>query len=437
MTMPTVAIIGRPNVGKSSLFNRFLQRPLAVVHEQPGITRDRNYATCDWGGASFCLVDTGGLVPESQDLLEQLIWDQTEFAVNEADLVLLVVDSQTGVDPADRGIARRLHQSARNCLLVANKADNELAESETYEFLALGLGDPVLISATAGRGIGELLDKIVSLLPLRPPDEAVDESCIKVAVVGRPNVGKSSFINHLAGQPRLLVTPISGTTRDAVDTPLEFGGQKYILIDTAGLRRKYKVHENIEFYSVLRTERAIDRCDVAIVLIDGVDGLTTHDQHVLDMVFSCRRSAVLAVNKWDLVEKETSTADQYSKAINAILARNAFLPVIYVSALTGQRVHKVLTLVQEVYAEASKRIPTPRLNEFLQKAVRRHQPPARQGKHIKISYIVQTEIQPPTFVLFANQPRLIAKSYIAYLSNEIRREYGFAGVPFRVKFKKK
>jgi GTP-binding protein len=437
MRLPTVAIIGRLNVGKSSLFNRLLQKQVAVVDKQPGVTRDRNYAVCDWSGVSFRLIDTGGLVPGTADLMEKLIHDQTEFAIVESELVIFVVDMHVGPDPVDRRIARRLHQSGKEYLLVANKVDNDRLENEIFEFLALGLGDPLPVSAQVGRGIGELLDKVVSALPA--PDQAADfdEGAIKVAVVGRPNVGKSSFINSLIGQPRLLVTPIAGTTRDAVDTPFEIEGQKYILIDTAGLKRKYKIRENIEFYTSLRTVRAIENCDVAVVLVDAVEGLTTQDQRILEQVFANRRAAVLAVNKWDLVEKDPATADRYTKAINAILAKFAHLPVIYVSALTGQRVAKVMSLVTQVYAEARKRIPTAELNEFLQKALKRKSPPARQGKYIKINYVAQTEVAPPTFVFFTNQPKLIDRSYIGYLSNQIRQEFGFKGVPFRVKFRRK
>jgi GTP-binding protein len=436
MRLPTVAIIGRPNVGKSSLFNRFLKKQLAVVHEQPGITRDRNYAVCDWSGVSFRLVDTGGMVPQTKDLMEKLIYDQTEFAVNESDLVLFVVDSQVGPDPSDRKIARRLLRSGKNSILVANKVDNDQLEREIFEFLSLGLGDPVPVSATVGRGIGELLDAMVAKLPVTEKTDQ-EEGAIRVAIVGRPNVGKSSFINRLVGEPRLLVTPIPGTTRDAVDTQFEYDGQRYILIDTAGLRRKYKVHENVEFYTTLRTIRAVEGCDVAVVLVDAQEGLRGQDQRILEEVLANRRAAVLAVNKWDLVEKDSKTADQYTKSINAILAKYAYLPVIYVSALIGQRVTKVMAEVKKVYEESHKRIPTAKLNEFLQKVLQRRHPPAKQGKHIKFNYVAQTEVAPPTFVFFTNHPKLVDKSYISYLGNQIRSEFGFAGVPFRLKFRRK
>jgi len=437
MTIPTVAIIGRPNVGKSSLFNRFLQKRVAVVDKQSGITRDRNYAVCEWGTASFRLIDTGGMVPQTEDLMEKLIYDQTEFAINESDLVLFLVDTLVGPDPADRRIARRLHQSGKNCILVANKVDNDRLGSEIFEFLALGLGDPVPVSAKVGRGIGELLDIVAAKLPKDKQMGEIREDVIKVALVGRPNVGKSSFINQLIGQPRFLVTPIAGTTRDAVDTPLELNGQNYILIDTAGLRRKYKIRENVEFYTTLRAVRAIENCDVAVVLVDASAGLTAQDQRILEEVVTNRRATVLAVNKWDLIEKNSTTAAQYTKAVNAILAKYAYLPVIYVSALTGQRVAKVMSLVEKVYAETNKRIPTAQLNEFLQRVISKRHPPAKQGKYIKFNYIAQTEVAPPTFVFFTNHPKLVDKSYIGFLSNQIRQEFGFEGVPFRLKFRRK
>ncbi len=436
MKIPTVAIIGRPNVGKSSLFNRFLRRKIAVVAEQPGVTRDRNYAVCDWNGRSFYLIDTGGIVADSDNLMEKLIYDQTEFAVNEADLVLFLVDTQVGPDPAEKRIARRLSRSEKNSLLVANKADSDQWELETHEFYKLGLGEPIPVSATGGRGVGDLLDKLVAHLP--PPDETSSRpDAIRVALVGRPNVGKSSFINKLIGQDRLIVTPIPGTTRDAVDTPFELNGQQFELIDTAGLRRTYKVHENIEFYTNLRTKRAISECDVAIVLVEATASVTAQDKRILEQVITNRRAAILAVNKWDLIEKDSRTADEFTRQIKDLLARFAYVPVIYISALTGQRVTKTMSMVSEVYAETNKRIATSPLNEFLQRTVGRQHPPARQGKYIKFNYVTQSEVAPPTFLFFVNHPKLIDKSYIGYLSNQIRREYGFEGVPIRLKFRRK
>lgn len=436
MKLPTVAIVGRPNVGKSSLFNRFLRRPIAVVAEQPGVTRDRNYAVCDWNGRSFYLIDTGGIIDGADELMEKLISDQAQFAIAQADVVLFVVDTQVGPDPAELEIARRMNRASKKVVLVANKADTDQMEYERFEFYKLGLGDPVAVSATGGRGAGDLLDKLVDLLPPLDDDETGSKA-IRVALVGRPNVGKSSYINKLVGKDRLIVTPIAGTTRDAVDTPFHQNGRDYMLIDTAGLRKSYKVQENIEFYCNLRTNRAISECDVAIVLVDATSSVTTQDKRILEQVLENRRPAVLAVNKWDLIEKDSYTADKFTLQIKDLLARFAYVPVIYTSALSGQRVPKVLTMVSTAFDETNKRIPTAELNDFLQRVINRKHPPARQGKHIKFNYVTQSEVAPPTFIFFVNHPTLIDKSYLGYLSNQIRSEYGFEGVPFRMKFRRK
>ncbi|MBD3331974.1 ribosome biogenesis GTPase Der, partial [candidate division GN15 bacterium] len=382
MSMPTVAIVGRPNVGKSSLFNRILQRRQAVVEKTPGVTRDRNYAVADWNGQSFHLVDTGGLAPETDELMDRLIYDQAQFAIGEADLVVFVVDTKTGVDPVDRRIAQILKKEGKPTLLLANKADSDEDALTIYEFHKLGIGDPLAVSATSGRGMGDMLDELVYTLPRQEHAEGeLDETVIRVAFVGRPNVGKSSFINKLLGQERLIVSPIAGTTRDAVDTPFEFEGRRYVLVDTAGLRRKYKVHENIEFYTSLRTTRAIDSCDVAVVLVDAQDKMTTQDQRVLEQVLEKRRACVLLVNKWDLIEKDTNTAQEFTRSINDTIGHYAWLPIIYVSALTGQRVIKVLGAVDRVYQESRRRIATSELNEFLQRTIARKHPPAQKGKY--------------------------------------------------------
>lgn len=437
MSLPTVAIVGRPNVGKSSLFNRFLQKKIAVVEETAGVTRDRNYAVCDWAGQEFYLVDTGGIVPGSSDLMEKLITDQTDFAINESDLILFLVDTQVGVDTIDLKIARSLKKEERKVLLVANKADNTQAEMEIYEFMKLGLGEPIPVSATVGLGVGELLDKVIETLPQEETDLTEEEKPIRIALVGRPNVGKSSFINKLVGQERLIVSPIAGTTRDSVDTPFEYEGQRYTLIDTAGLRRKYKVRESIEFYTNLRTDRALETCDVAIVLVDATEKVSNQDQRVLEKVISIRRPAILAVNKWDLIEKDTHTAEEFTRDINDAISKNAYLPIIYISALTGQRLGKVISMVKEIHSENYRRIPTAELNNFLEKVTNRTHPPARKGKYIRFFYLTQSEVSPPTFIFFSNYPELVDKSYISFLSNQIRKEFGFTGIPIRLKFRKK
>ncbi len=437
MNLPTVAIVGRPNVGKSSLFNRFLRRNFAVVDEQPGVTRDRNYAVCDWNGVYFYLVDTGGIVPNSNDMMEKAITDQTDFAINESDLVVFVVDAQVGTDEVDLRIARDLNRSKKQCVVAANKSDNEKIELDVYDFLKLGLGEPMAVAATVGRNIGDLLDKIVAMLPEPDTEEDDGEDAIRVALVGKPNVGKSSFINKLIGGERLLVTPIAGTTRDSVDTPFEFKGQKYTLIDTAGLRRRYKVIENIEFYTNLRTDRAIETCDVAVVLVDATSAVSSQDQRVMEKIIATRRPSVLAVNKWDLIEKEEHAVEKFKKSLKEVLTRFARMPVVYTSALTGQRVTKVLPQVKKVHLENHRRIPTPELNNFLQSTVGRKHPPARKGKYIRFYYVTQSEVAPPTFIFFSNYPELIDKSYIAYLNNQLRLQFGFDGVPIRLKFRKK
>jgi GTP-binding protein len=436
VSLPIVAIIGRPNVGKSSLFNRFLRRKLAVVDPESGVTRDRNYAPCEWNGRQFRLVDTGGMVPDTRDQMERMILDQADFAVHEADLVLLVVDTQVGSDQVDERLAKRLHRSGRDCLLIANKTDNDNLTADTYVFAKLGLGEAIPVSATEGLGIGELLDAIADHLP-QPEAEPPESGIIRVALVGRPNVGKSSFINQLLGEQRLIVSSEAGTTRDAVDTAFELDGRQYILIDTAGLRRRYKVRENIEFYTNLRVVRAIEDCDVAVVLVDATDGFTAQDQRILAQVLTSRRAAVLAVNKWDLVEKDSRTAELFTAEIQRDLATYSFVPIIFISALTGQRVSKVLSLVDRVYSEHHRRVPTSRLNELLQKAFQRRKPPAIQGKYIQFKYVTQTEEAPPTFVFFTNHPQLVAKTYLNYLSNQLRAEFGFEGSPIRLKCRRK
>ncbi len=437
MKIPIVAVIGRPNVGKSSLFNRFLQKRIAVVDEQPGVTRDRNYAVCDWAGREFYLIDTGGIVPDSSDMMEKLITDQSDFAINEADVIMFVVDSHIGIDSVDMKIAKSLKKEKKQCVLVSNKVDNSESGLQIYEFMKLGLGEPIPVSATVGLGVGELLDKLVEALPAEDKNVDVDPDAVRIALIGRPNVGKSSFINKLVGQDRLIVSPIAGTTRDAVDTPFEYNGEQYTLVDTAGLRRKYKVQESVEFYTNLRTDRALDASDVALVLIDATEKVSSQDQRILDKVTSMRRPAVIAVNKWDLIEKDTSTAAEFTRDIQDIITMYSYLPLIYISAKTGQRLGKVISLLKTVHEENHKKISTAELNNFLEKVTNRTHPPAKQGKYIRFYYMTQSEVAPPTFVFFSNFPELVDKAYIKFLSNQIRQEFGFEGVSIRLKFKKR
>lgn len=435
MKLPLVAIVGRPNVGKSSLFNRLLGKRIAIVDPTPGVTRDRNYADCLWNGHRFRLIDTGGIDFVSDDDFAHQITAQAEFAIAEADLTVFLVDNQVGINTDDIALARKLSKARRPVLLAVNKADSIQLALDRFTFLNLGLGEPLPISATVGLGIGELLDSIIEKLP--SDVQAEPDPTVRVAIVGRPNVGKSSLINKLLGENRLIVSEIAGTTRDAVDSELEVNGRRFTLVDTAGMRKKSKVAENIEFYTSLRTTRAIELCDVAVLMIDGSTGITTQDQRILGQVFESRRAAVLVVNKWDLVEKDSKTADQYTKAINLLLAKHAFLPIIYVSALSGQRVGKILDLVHHVHEQHQRRVGTSELNQFLERTLRLRKPPATDGKFIQIKYVTQSETAPPTFVFFCSHAKLLDKSYIQFLSNQLREKFGFSGVPIRLKFRYK
>lgn len=436
MSIPLVALIGRPNVGKSSLFNRFLQKRLAIVDDTPGVTRDRNYSLCDWAGREFYLIDTGGMIPETKGAIEKMILAQSEIAIAESDLTVLIVDNQTGPDHTERKIARQLLKAGRNTIILANKIDDNISEHERFQFSRLGLGDPLAVSATVGLGIGEALDKIVESLP---PAETVEQEsdAIRIAVIGRPNVGKSSFINKLIGGQRVIVSPIPGTTRDAVDTPFEFEGRKYILVDTAGLRRKAKVKDAIEYFTTLRTLRAIENCDIALVLVDASEGLIVQDLKVIEDAANVRRGIVMAVNKWDLVEKDTHTADIFTSQIKEYARTLAYIPNIYISCLTGQRVVKVIPLIDKVHENWDQKISTSELNNFLEEIVEARHPASVKGKYIKLFYVTQSGTRPPTFLFFCNYPQLLQKSYIRYIENQLRKKYEFDGVPIRIRFQKR
>ncbi len=436
MSLPLVAVIGRPNVGKSSLFNRFLKRRIAIVDETPGVTRDRNFAICEWAGRRFYLIDTGGMIPDSKLSIEKMVLEQSDEAISQADLTVLVVDSQTGVDIIDQLIAERLLKAGRNVVLLANKADNEALEQERFQFLRLGLGEPLPVSALGGRGIGEALDHIVEHLP-ESRDEEPESDAIRIAVIGRPNVGKSSFINRLIGEERVIVSPVPGTTRDAVDTPFEYNGNKYVLIDTAGLRRKSKVKENIEFYTTLRTLKAIENCHVVLVLVDASQGLMVQDLKVIEDAATARRAIVMAVNKWDLVEKDDKTADIFTSQIHEYAKTLSYIPIIYISCLTGKRVTKTLKDIDRVYENWNRRISTSEINKFLEEIVSKQPPAAARGKWIKLLYVTQADIRPPTFTFFCNYPKSLQKSYLRYIENRLRERYDFDGIPIRIKVREK
>ncbi|MDX1429090.1 MAG: ribosome biogenesis GTPase Der [Rhodothermales bacterium] len=433
--MPLVAIVGRPNVGKSTLFNRLTESRLAITHDEPGVTRDRVYGDAVWNGVEFDVVDTGGYVAASSDQFEQAVKEQVEIAVEEADLLVFVVDVQTGVSDLDEDVADLLRRSGKPVVVMANKADNEKLRWNASEFYALGLGDVYPVSATSGTGTGELLDEVVSRLPEGAgPDKS---SGPRLAIVGRPNVGKSSLVNQLLGKNRSIVTEVSGTTRDSIDSVMKYHGTEITLVDTAGLRRKARVRENVEFYSVLRTERAIRECDVAILLLDATQGLQSQDIKVLKEAEGLRKGLLIAVNKWDLVEKETNTARDFEREIYARLQTMSYVPVLFISALTRQRVTRVIDRALEIYHERGKRIPTSRLNEVMLAAIERSHPPTYRNRYVRIKYVSQIKVNPPVFAYFCNQPTGIREPYRRYLENQMREVFGFAGVPLTLVFRKK
>ena len=430
-----VAIIGRPNVGKSTLFNRIVGQREAIVDDAPGVTRDRHYADSGWAGKAFTLVDTGGFVPASEDVFELAIREQAQIAIDEADVVLFVVDAQAGPLPSELEIADILRKAQKKVILVVNKVDSEKREPSLAEFYQLGLGDPVSTSALAGRKVGDLLDLITKDFSVVASEQG--DPRLKIAVVGRPNVGKSSFVNGLLQENRHIVTDVPGTTRDPIDAVVKFHGEEILLVDTAGLRRKSKIKENVEFYSTIRTLKSIERCDVVVVLIDAQGGLEHQDLRIIEGAMKRNRPVVLAVNKWDLVEKDENTARHYEKALRVKLRIHDFTPIVFISALTKQRIYKVLEVVKSVDVEQNKRISTNELNEILGRDIKTFPPRSKSGKEIKIKYITQVKTKPPVFAFFCNEPKLIDDNYRRYLENRIREHFVYAGVPLVLSFKQK
>jgi GTPase len=433
MSKPTVAIVGRPNVGKSTLFNRILGGRPAIVSERPGTTRDRHFGDAEWQGRRFWVVDTGGLVPESEDSMDRAIRRQVEFALDESDVILFVVDGREGLNPVDRAIADRLRKAARPVLLAVNKLDNLEQSTEQYGFYSLGFGDPVGVSAAIGKGSGDLLDAVVERLP--PYDPAEAEETINVAVVGRPNVGKSSLVNRLLGEERHLVTPQAGTTRDAIDSILRFQGKILNFIDTAGLRRRAKVEDDLEFYSNLRTERAIERAHVCVLVVDATLGLHNQDLRIATQAWDQGAGLIVVVNKWDLVEeKDANTAHQGQEALIAKAPFLRYVPFVYVSALTGQRVRKVLDQIVEVAEGREVRVPTAEVNKVLTELIERNAPPQKPGEEVKLLYASQIGTAPPTLAIVSNRPDEVPESYQRYLAHGFREVWPFPGSPLRLKF---
>ena len=436
MTAPTIAIIGRPNVGKSTLFNRIIGRRQAIVDALPGVTRDRHFAPAEWNGRRFWLVDTGGLVPGSTDPMNRAIRAQVEQAVAESDVLVFLVDVQAGVHPQDLEIAQYLRKVQRPILLVANKCDDLPNDTRHLSFYEMGLGEPFPVSAQVGKNSGDLLDKLVTLLPAE--GAAPEEDAIRVAVVGRPNVGKSSLVNRLLGQDRLVVAAEPGTTRDAIDTPLVHEGQRLVFIDTAGLRKRSKVSEDLEFYSTLRTSRAIEQAQVCVLVVDAKDGLHEQEMRIANDAWEKGVGVLIAVNKWDLIEeKDTNTAVRGEKELKARAPFLAFIPFYYVSAKTGQRVVKLLDAILEVAAEREKRVPTAEVNRVLESLVARQQPPQPVGESLRLFYATQVGTAPPRFAVVANRPEAVPESYSRYLHNGFREAWEFTGAPLTIKFRRK
>lgn len=432
MARPVVAIVGRPNVGKSTLFNKLVGARLSIVDDKPGVTRDRIYGDCEWLGHRFLLVDTGGIEPRADDVILSQMRAQANIAIATADVIVLVTDLRSGVVATDQDVANMLQKSGKPVILCVNKCDSVGApDPEFYEFYNLGMGDPIAVSAVHGHGTGDLLDAVIAYFPPESEEEEEDDT-IKVAVIGKPNVGKSSLINYLAGEERVIVSDIAGTTRDATDTVIENEYGKYIFIDTAGIRRKAKVEDAIERYSVLRSYMAVDRCDVAIILIDAVEGFSEQDSKIAGYAHEQGKACIVCVNKWDAVEKDDRTMKEYTDKLKVDFSFMSYVPFLFISAKTGQRVDKMFPLINEVAANSKLRIPTGRLNDLLSYATARVQPPSDKGKRLKIYYMTQASTQPPTFVCFCNSAELFHFSYQRYLENQIRETYDLTGTPIRM-----
>ena len=431
MSKPIIAIVGRPNVGKSSLFNKITGKRLSIVEDTPGVTRDRIYADAEWSGKSFTLIDTGGIEPDGGDTLLSQMREQASIAIDTADVIILITDVKTGVTSADRDIATLLRRASKPVVLCVNKVDSVGAmPSEFYEFYNLGLGEPVAVSSVHGTGTGDLLDAAFKHIDFRE-FENNDEDIIKVALIGKPNVGKSSLTNYILGENRMIVSDIPGTTRDAVDVQIENQHGKFCLIDTAGIRKKKKIDETIEHYSVLRSFAAVDRADVCIIMLDANEGVTAQDTKNAGFANDKGKALVIAVNKWDIAQKETGTMEKLKKDIYRDLSFMDFAPIVFISAKTGQRVDKLMTLILQTAAQNRRRITTGMLNEFLSDATARVQPPSDKGKRLKIYYMTQASVCPPTFIFFVNRSDLFHFSYKRYLENRLRAVFGFEGSPVR------
>ena len=437
MSRPLVAIVGRPNVGKSMLFNRLVGQRLSIVEDTPGVTRDRLYAECEWCGRKFDMVDTGGIEPSTDSEILLFMREQAQIAIDAATVIVLVTDLRTGVTAADKDVANMLLRSKKPVVLAVNKADSTGAtDVGVYEFYSLGLGEPIPVSAVHGHGTGDLLDECLKYFPEADEEEGEDDR-VKVAIIGKPNVGKSSLLNRILGQKRVIVSDVAGTTRDAVDTTFENEYGKFLFIDTAGIRRKSKVDERVEKFSVMRAQLAIERADVCLILIDARDGVTDQDTKIAGLAHEAGKASIVVVNKWDLVEKETGTMEKMRKDVMRDLSFMSYAPILFISALTGQRTDRIFELIHFVNDQSNMRISTGMLNNVLADAQARVQPPTDKGRRLKIYYMTQTGVKPPNFVIFCNSRELFHFSYQRYLENQIRAVFGLEGTPVRIVIRQK
>jgi len=430
--MRLAAIVGRPNVGKSTLFNKIIGQRLSIVEDTPGVTRDRIYGRAEWLGQSFMLVDTGGIEPESKDVILSQMREQAQLAIDSANVIIFVVDLTTGITANDESVAAMLLKSGKPVVLCVNKCDSVGAPPpELYEFYNLGLGDPIAVSSVHGHGTGDLLDAVMSNMPEEDEDD-YDDALIKVAVIGRPNAGKSSLINKIAGEQRVIVSDIAGTTRDAIDTVVERNGEKYVFIDTAGIRRKSKVTESVEHFSVLRAYMAVDRADVCVIMIDANEGFAEQDSKVAGYAHEQGKACVIAINKWDSIEKDDKTMNEFRKKLEVDFSFMSYAPFVFISALTGQRIDRLFELIKYTAEQNARRITTGMLNDLLSYATSRVQPPSDKGKRLKLYYMTQASVKPPTFVVFCNNKELFHYSYQRYIENQIREAFSLDATPIRI-----
>ena len=433
---PVVAIVGRPNVGKSTLFNKLVGERASIVDNVLGVTRDRLYRDTEWLGKEFLLVDTGGLEPESKDFMLEKVKDQAQIAMREADVIVFVVDGHAGVTALDQDVATVLRNHEKPVIVAVNKIDDAIKHAElVYEFYGFGFDDVIPVSAEHTKNLGDLLDSVAE--HLEDVEEIEEADGLKIAVVGKPNAGKSSLINRMLGEERTIVSDIAGTTRDAIDSEFEYNGSKYVLIDTAGIRRRSKVEEDLEYYSVLRAMKAIKRADIVYIVFDAIEGLTEQDKRIAGMAHEERKPVIITVNKWDKVEKESNTMKDYEEALRQELQFLSYAPVVFVSALTGQRVMSLIDISNKIYEEYTRRITTGLLNQVIKEAMMLNPPPTRKGRAININYATQIQTAPPVFALFANHPELVHFSYIRYIENKLREAFGFEGTPIEIEMRKK